>query len=552
MDENKSHDQGIGLCMLSRRSFCDANEDLLVVGGRCIEHCMRLLDKLSNSKQRGDLALVVDRLDQVSNNLCSIIDYSGAVYRLHLDRRARDNALATVGKVSGLMAQLNGDIGLYKTLKKSLLANKDEQFLCKEGQKVGTSLLADFEDYGINLSPGARKTFAKLQIDIQNIGHEFEDSLQEPLQSSMVSLSQLVCRRAEAAKLLGHSSYAHLFLKDKVLTDPKNVLNFLNTFDKPQNSNIAEHPEVHSGLCFESILKVLAYLSHNLFETKFVANAEGLWGHDSVRLCFSSTLDDSPMGTVYFIISQRNSVTCHFPIRTWRMRPAENTVYGTNDVQTPICVVTVEVADKMNLSFSEIQSIFHEFGHALHTICAKTMFHHLSGTRCKLDFAEVPSNLMEIILQDSRIFSILAPTRKFVESHQRWVADIVCREDNNNSSQAQLAKFDQFVHGLSHRDCNSPEVFAHQVRHWCSKNTKSPTESFNLLNQVCKFRHLVSYGAGYYSYLFNQRIAKDIWKQYLDPNSPSYEPQRFLKDALRYGGTRDTSDILDSLNIEID
>lgn len=194
-----------------------------------------------------------------------------------------------------------------------------------------------------------------------------------------------------------------------------------------------------------------------------------------------------------------------------------------------------------------MENLFHEMGHAMHTMLAKTRYQHVAGTRCSTDFAEVPSQLMEFYCREPKILKLFA---KHYETGETLNDDIIyklCESKNifaASDMQLQIlhSKLDQVFHGtypLSDTSIKLVEEF--------TKNYYNLPYAENTYWHL-RFSHFVGYGAKYYSYLVSKAIATKIWSECFssDPLSSSMgEKYRFK--LLAYGGERKPQELINSL-----
>ncbi|KAG6214788.1 hypothetical protein E4U34_006015 [Claviceps purpurea] len=166
------------------------------------------------------------------------------------------------------------------------------------------------------------------------------------------------------------------------------------------------------------------------------------------------------------------------------------------------------------LSYYSVETLFHEMGHAIHSILARTSFQNVSGTRCATDFAELPSTLMEHFAADPTVLSLFA---RHWKTDQPLPYDLVQNriklsrrfEGLDTEHQIVLAMVDQAYHSPSVQDTNfdSTRLF-HEIQHQFAHGPKDPPET-------CWqgfFGHLHSYGSTYYSYLFDRVLAERVWR----------------------------------------
>ncbi|WFD02406.1 mitochondrial intermediate peptidase [Malassezia obtusa] len=190
------------------------------------------------------------------------------------------------------------------------------------------------------------------------------------------------------------------------------------------------------------------------------------------------------------------------------------------------------------LRWQEVETLFHEMGHAIHSMIGRTEFHNVSGTRCATDFVELPSILMEHFLVNPAVLGLTA-------HHHRTGAPLPYEQlDAHLQTQRQLdaldtqhqivlAQLDQQYH--SDR-AGSPDFSTtaelHQVQSRIGLFPSVPDATWQ-----GQFGHLFGYGATYYSYLFDRAIAARVWNKVFARKPLSREAgETFKKEVLQHGG----------------
>src|SRR5690606_13820424 len=239
--------------------------------------------------------------------------------------------------------------------------------------------------------------------------------------------------RFQRAQLLGYDSHAHFVLEERMAQHPSKVASFLN--DLLKKAKPAAEREFQELSVFANKLHGIkqlekwdtAYYSEKLKQEKFNLDDELLKPYFPLENVLKGV----------FIISQRlfnlhfhevqHIDKYHEEVRTFEVTDSENRLIAVfyadffprkgkrngawmtsykpqyrkdNKDERPhisiVCNFTRPTATKPSLlTFNEVTTLFHEFGHALHGILADTIYPSLSGTSVYWDFVELPSQIME-------------------------------------------------------------------------------------------------------------------------------------------------------------
>jgi mitochondrial intermediate peptidase len=407
---------------------------------------------------------------------------------------------------------------------------------------------------------------------------------------NLVVLEALRKVRHESASALGFASYADRALHDKMAQSPATVAAFLSqlqenirpTFVKEMEMIANVKRSVEATQCgtiepwdvqfYTSLIKAqngfdpsqlgcyftlnnciqgMILLVEKLFgiTMKEVAMEEDeIWDAASPKQSairkFVFSYENEMMGTMYLDLHPRAGKylhAAHFTVLCGCAKTVE-----AQDYQRPVIALVLNLTLQQGtnvLSHSEVETLFHEFGHALHSLLSRTTFQHVSGTRVAMDFVETPSHLLEHFIWDDQFLRCIAfdalcgevipddTLRKLLESRQVFKSlDI--------QNQILYSKLDQVLFGPPIMGKNSIQIFEElhstmgipyaKGTHWHSR-----------------FGHLVSYGAGYYGYLYAQTFANDIWQTCFAADSLSRSSGRLLwQGLLKHGGAREPMQML--------
>ena len=132
-------------------------------------------------------------------------------------------------------------------------------------------------------------------------------------------------------------------------------------------------------------------------------------------------------------------------------------VLDDGSYQLPVVVVVCNfpspgISSPPLLSLNMVENLFHEMGHAMHSMLARTQYQHVTGTRCSTDFAEVPSVLMEFFAWDPRVLTSFARHYKTGHSLPDEMAVRLCQGRTmfgalEMQRQVLYAMIDQIYHG---------------------------------------------------------------------------------------------------------
>ena len=192
------------------------------------------------------------------------------------------------------------------------------------------------------------------------------------------------------------------------------------------------------------------------------------------------------------------------------------------------------------LTFHEVTTLFHEFGHALHGILANTNYNGLSGTNVYWDFVELPSQIMENWCYEPEALKLFA---KHYQTEELLPQNLVEKIKKAAHFQQGLQTLRQL--SFSYLDMSYHNSSASNIKD-IKLHEKKQVESLQFTKDVpdscmsASFSHVFQggYAAGYYSYKWAEVLDADAFELFIEKGVfDSKTATSFFDNILSKGGT---------------
>ena len=390
-------------------------------------------------------------------------------------------------------------------------------------------------------------------------------------------LKRIVDLRHQRANLLGYSSHAHYVLEERMAESPEKVFSFMNDLQnkaKPaalkQFSELIEYAKGLDGVSdlqkwdgpfySEKLKKKLFNIDDELlrpyFELENVINgafevANRLYGlkfkqvndietyHKDVRTYEVWDENDKFLAVFYADFFPRKGKNGGAWMTSYKQQYIQNEV----EERPHVCIVCnftpPSETQPSLLTFQEVTTLFHEFGHSLHGMLSKVTYPSISGTNVLWDFVELPSQMLENWCYEPETLALFAKHYKTGEIIPQEYVEKIKESSNFLEGMATLRQLsfgflDMAFHGKP-QQIEDVKLFEKSATEACSLY---PDISENVVSS--SFSHIFAggYSSGYYSYKWAEVLDADAFYYFKENGIFNKEiAVKFRDNVLRKGGS---------------
>jgi peptidyl-dipeptidase Dcp len=394
-------------------------------------------------------------------------------------------------------------------------------------------------------------------------------------------IAEILKLRAERAKLLGFATHAHWRLGDKMAKTPETAMDLMTKVWPSATARVREEVKDMQAIADKEGAKikiepwdyryyamkvqkakydldeneVKPYLQLEKLREAMFWQAEKLWG-----FTFAQVKDVPvyhPDMTVYDVKRGGKHIAYWYfdpYARSGKNSGAWENAYRVQDkldgghaviVSNNSNFVKGKPGEPVYVSWDDVRTMFHEFGHALHEMSSNVTYPSLAGTSTATDFVEFPSQVNENWASTPEVLNKFLVNKDGKPMPAELVAKIEKAEKFNQGFEVTEYLASALVDMKLHLAGDKP-IDAKKFEKDTLKELGMPSE-LPMRHRTAQFRHVFGgddYSAGYYSYLWSEVIAHDAYGAFTEAGGPydAAVAKKYFDEILSVGNTIDPAE----------
>lgn len=406
-------------------------------------------------------------------------------------------------------------------------------------------------------------------------------------QENVELLEKTLTLRREIARLLGYKNHAELRLEDRMAKNPKTVMAFLKDLQKKlkplgkkEDKEMIAYKNSKTGKNSRTLYSwESGYWSNKFRKENLELDSEKIKEYFPSQVVIDGMLD--LFGGVFGITFEPVDIPVWHPdVKAFKIKDkasGELVAYFYMDLypregkyKHAACFGLVEGEEKQDgtyqipfvaivanlnkpsgdtpslLKHSEVETLFHEFGHVLHNALTKAKYSAFSGTSVSWDFVEAPSQMLERWAWDPQVLKKISRHYKTGEALpddliKRMIAAKNFGAGGMYLRQDFFAQYDMTLHTADTTPDTTKLYFE------LTKKIRGLPLTKGTIPQA-SFGHIMGgYDAGYYGYLWSEVIAEDFFGEF--KKNGIFNPEtglKFRREILEKGGTLDEEKMVEN------
>ncbi len=393
-------------------------------------------------------------------------------------------------------------------------------------------------------------------------------------------IKEIIKLKQEKAHLLGYKNYAEYVLEERMAKSPDQVTSFLNELlekakpyaekeieelktlakadgiDEMQSYDHAfyaeklrkqkfdiDDEELKPYFQLEKVQDAVFGLAKKLFGLDFVESTEIQKYHEDVKTyeIFENGEFKALLYADYFPRKGKRAGAWMTSFKNQFRKNGEN----SRPHISVVCNFSKPTSDMPSLlTFQEVTTLFHEFGHALHGVLADTTYPNLSGTSVKWDFVELPSQFLENFCYEPEFLKTFA---KHYTTGEVLPDEKIQKISDSKNFMEGYQTLRQLGFGLLDMAYHSNADKVGDIKTFETEETQAtnlyPSNPETAMST--SFSHIFQggYSAGYYSYKWAEVLDADAFQYFKENGIFNREIAAKYKVLLSSGGTKDPMEL---------